>query len=46
MFDVSGVTYPANEATIIGARSADPIVEPVTRGALPLSLARAMADAL
>jgi HK97 family phage prohead protease len=46
MFDVSGVTYPANEATIIGARSVDPIAESATRGAMPLSLARAMADAL
>lgn len=47
MFDVSAVTYPANEATIIGARSADTnqIDEP-KRGAMPLSLARAMADAI
>jgi len=43
LFDVSAVTYPANPATIIGARSATPIDE--ARG-FPLGLAIAQAAAL
>lgn len=43
MFDVSAVTYPANPATIIGARNAEPTAQ---RGAFPLSLALAQAAAL
>lgn len=43
LFDVSAVTYPANPATIIGARSATPVVE---RSGFPLSLAIAQAAAL
>lgn len=46
MFDVSAVTFPANEATIIGARSADTPQIAERKGGMPLSLARAMADAL
>lgn len=44
LFDVSAVTYPANTATIIGARSATPsIVEPT---GYPIGLALAQAAAL
>lgn len=44
LFDVSAVTYPANTATIIGARSAQPsTVEPT---GYPLGLALAQAAAL
>lgn len=46
MFDVSAVTYPANEATIIAARSSSDTPEIAERSAMPLSLARALADSL
>lgn len=47
LFDVSAVTYPANEATIIGLRSAAPAapIEPTERG-MSLRLALALADSL
>jgi len=44
LWDVSAVTYPANKATIIGARSATP--EIVGRAGFPLSLALAQAALL
>lgn len=43
MHDVSAVSFPANPATIIGLRTAEPTGE---RGAFPLSLALAQAAAL
>lgn len=45
LFDVSAVTYPANEATIIAARSQFDAT-PATRSGFPLSLALAQAAAL
>lgn len=45
IFDVSAVTYPANEATIIGARSASQIDERQTEG-MSLDLALALAQSL
>jgi HK97 family phage prohead protease len=47
-FDVSAVTYPANESTIIGLRTEDPADEPekTSSGGYPLSLALAERDAL
>lgn len=45
LFDVSAVTYPANEATIIAARSQFDAT-PATRTGFPLSLALAQAAAL
>lgn len=41
LFDVSAVTYPANEATIIGLRA-----QPAASKGISLNLARAMADTL
>lgn len=43
-FDVSAVTYPANESTIIGLRTDEPA--PETSSGYPLSLALAERDAL
>jgi HK97 family phage prohead protease len=44
-FDVSAVTYPANESTIIGLRTEDPAPTKTTSG-YPLSLALAERDQL
>lgn len=44
LFDVSAVSFPANPATIIGVRNQPPEVE--TKGGMPLSLARALAESL
>lgn len=44
LFDVSAVTYPANEATIIGLRNDEPDTE--TSSGYPLSLALAERDLL
>jgi HK97 family phage prohead protease len=41
LYDVAAVTYPANDATVIGERQAKPA--PTTRG-MTLALARAIAD--
>ena len=46
LFDVSAVTYPANEATIIGLRSAAQAAAPSADRGMSLRLALALADTL